>query len=193
MSRIVAISGTLLVSMFLANSSSASSDYTIDQEHTTVSFRVGHGKWSKYQGIVRKVMGKIVFDKEHIERSTVQVEMNAMSVDTMNVGRDFEVQGYGMLEAAKNPKITFTSTSVEKTGENTGTIVGNMGMAGVTRPVTLAVIFDGEGLSPWDNAQRVAFSAAGTINTSDFGFKDLIRLEIGPMLDFSIEVEATTY
>jgi polyisoprenoid-binding protein YceI len=142
--------------------------------------------------MVRKIAGKIVFDREHIESSSVQVEMDAMSVDTLDINRDHELQGYGLLEAQKNPKITFASTSVEKTGEKTGKIVGNMTMAGVTHPVTLDVIFDGEGISPWDSRQRVGFSATGTLNTNDFGFKNLIPLEIGPKLDFTIEVEATT-
>jgi polyisoprenoid-binding protein YceI len=171
----------------------ASSSYTIDPEHVTVSFTVQHSKWAKYQGMVRKIAGEIIFDREHIESSSVHVEMDAMSVDTLNVGRDYELQGYGLLEAKKNPQIKFVSTSVEKTGEKTGKIVGNMTMAGVTHPVALDVIFDGEGISPWDNFQRVGFSATGTLNTNDFGLKDLIRLEIGPKLDFTIEVEATTY
>src|SRR5207249_2387240 len=111
----------------------------------------------------------------------------AVSVDTLDVGRDYELQGYGLLEATKNPKITFASTSVEKTGEKTGKIVGNMTMAGITHTVTLDVKFDGEGISPWDNLQRIGFSASGTLDTNDFGLKDLIRQEIGPKLDFTIE------
>jgi polyisoprenoid-binding protein YceI len=171
----------------------ASNNYTIDPQHSSVSFMVPHGKWSKYQGLVRKIAGDIVFEKEHIEESSVRVRMDAKSVDTLNVERDNEVQGFGFLYASKNPDITFASTSVEKTSEKTGKIIGNLTMAGVTHPVTLDVIFDGEGVSPWDNFQRVAFSATGTLDTNDFGLKDLTRLGIGPKLDFKIEVEATTY
>ncbi len=89
--------------------------------------------------------------------------------------------------------ITFVSTSVEKTGEKTDTIVGNMTMAGISHSVVLNVIFDGEGVSSWDSRHRVGFSATGTLDTNDFGLKDLTLLEIGPKLDFTIEVEATRY
>lgn len=171
----------------------ASDRYLIDLRHSSVFFTISHGKWSKYQGLVRKFSGRIVFNKEHIETSSVKVEMDPMSVDTLNVERDYEVQTIGLLNVRANPEMTFASTSVEKTSEKTGKIVGNLTMAGITHPVALDVVFDGEGISSWDNFQRIAFSASGTLDTNDFGFKDLINLEIGPKLDIKIEVEATNY
>lgn len=107
----------LLALVTLAGPTFASNKYTIDPEHATVSFKIGHGKWSTYQGMVRKIAGKIFFDKENVEMSSVQVEMDAKSVDTLNFGRDYEVQSFGFLDVTKNPTIKFSSTSVERTGE----------------------------------------------------------------------------
>jgi polyisoprenoid-binding protein YceI len=168
----------------------AAETYIIDRDHVSVNFTMQHDVWAKYQGTIRTIAGTILFDKADVAKSSVQVEMAAASVDTLDLGRDHELQGYGFLMVRKNPKITFESTSVEKTGEKTGKIVGNFTMAGVTKPVSLDVIFYGEGVSQWDGLMRVGFSATGVLNTSDF-MKGLIPLNIGPELAFTIEVEAT--
>jgi polyisoprenoid-binding protein YceI len=70
-------------------------------------------------------------------------------------------------------------------------MVGDLTMAGVTKPVTLNVIFVGEGKSEWDGLNRVGFSANGSLNCNDFGLTVLQQYDIGPKLDFTIEVEAT--
>jgi polyisoprenoid-binding protein YceI len=140
---------------------------------------------------VLTIAGIILFDREDVPKSAVKVEIATASVDTLDPARDAELQGYGFLEGYNNPKMTFESTLVEKTGDKTGKIVGNFTMAGVTKPVSLVVIFDGEGRSDWDGRMRVAFSATGAINTNDFGMTGLVPLDIGPELNFTIEVEAT--
>ena len=86
------------------------------------------------------------------------------------------------------PKIVLQSTGAEKTGEKAGKITGNLSMAGITKPLVLDVIFDGEGTSSWDGLQRVGFSATGHLNVNDFGLTGVSQLDIGPQLDFTIEV-----
>ncbi|MGB8313934.1 MAG: YceI family protein [Aestuariivirga sp.] len=97
MSRTAVIASALLALMAFIPPGFASNNYTIDLEHVTVSFTVRHSIWAKYQGMVRKIAGTIIFDKEHIENSSVQVEMDAMSVDTLDVNRDNELQGYPVI------------------------------------------------------------------------------------------------
>ena len=57
-------------------------------------------------------------------------------------------------------------------------------------PVTLDVIFNGEARSPFDSKLRVGFSATGKLSTDDFKMTELPSLNIGPEVDFMIEVEA---
>ena len=166
-------------------------EYIIDPEHVSVNFSMQHMKWAKYQGTVRSILGKIVFDKEDVAASSVHVVMATQSIDTLNKEREMELfsSSGGFLDALKFPKMVFDSTSVQKTGERTGKIVGNFAMAGITHEVVLDVIFDGEAVSDWDGLMRVGFSATGTLNINDFGLTGLV--DIGPKLDFTIEVEAT--
>jgi len=192
MRNALTISGAALAIAVLINPSFAADKYRIDPEHVSVNFSIQHSMWAKYQGTIRRVDGEILFDKENVERSAVTVEILAKMVDTLDTSRDAELQGgYGFLNASAFPKITFKSTGIEKTGDKTGRIRGNLTMAGITKPVTLDAIFDGEGVSDWDGQMRVGFSATGALNTNDFGLTGLRTLNIGPELDFTIEVEAT--
>jgi polyisoprenoid-binding protein YceI len=166
--------------------------YKIDPEHVSLMFSMQHDKWAKYQGTIRTIKGEIFFDKVDVAKSSVKVEMATESVDTLDKARDSELQGNnGFLNAANFPKISFESTNVVKTGDKSGKIVGNLSMAGATKSVPLDVTFDGEAISNWDGQMRVGFSATGKLNTSDFGMTGLAALDIGPVLDFTIEVEAT--
>jgi polyisoprenoid-binding protein YceI len=166
--------------------------YRIDREHVSIIFSMQHIKWAKYQGTIRTIEGEIFFDEVDVGKSSVKVEMATESVDTLDKARDRELQGNnGFLNASEFPKISFESTNVEKTGDKSGQIAGNLSMAGFTKPVTLDVIFDGQGISNWDGRMRVGFSATGKLNTNDFGMTGLAALDIGPVLDFTIEVEAT--
>src|SRR5438552_15814693 len=97
----------------------AADAYIIDPQHVSVSFSMQHSKWAKYQGTIRTIAGTILFDREDVTRSSVQVEMASASVDTLDAARDSELQGYGFLAATKKPKITIESTSVEKIGNMT--------------------------------------------------------------------------
>ena len=168
----------------------ATDKYTIDPEHVYIQFSIQHHPWAKYLGAFHDIKGTILFDRDNVAASSVSAEIVVKSVDTSNKGRDTELQGYGFINGWGFPKITYESTRIEKTGDNTGKIIGNLTMAGVTRPVPLIVIFNGEAKSIFDNKLRVGSSATGALNTDDFNMTALPSLHIGPEVNFMIEVEA---
>ena len=179
------------VSMATVVSQSFAADkYTIDPEHVYIQFSIQHHPWAKYLGAFHDIKGTILFDRDNVAASSVRAEIAAESVDTSNKARDTELQANGFINGWSFPKITYESTRIEKTGANTGKIIGNLTMAGVTRPVSLSVIFNGEAKSVFDNKLRVGFSATGALNTDDFKMTSLPSLNIGPEVNFMIEVEA---
>ena len=182
--------GIAMWASILSGPSYAADKYTIDPEHVYIQFSIQHHPWAKYLGAFHDIKGKILFDRENVAASSVQAEIAAESVDTSNKARDAELQAHGFINGWEFPKITYASTSVEKTGDNTGKIIGNLTMAGTTVPVALDVIFNGEAKSRFDNKQRVGFSATGKLSTDDFKMTELPSLNIGPEVDFMIEVEA---
>ena len=183
--RVAILSAVSCLSLFL-EPSLAADKFTVDAEHVSVNFTIQHSKWAKYQGTVRKIEGEIYFDKTDVSKSSVKITMTVASIDTLNVPRDTELQGIVGFEF---PNMTFESTGAQKTGDKTGIVTGNFAMAGVVKPLTLDVTYDGEGVSDWDGRMRVGFSATGSLNTNEFGLTGLAHLDIGPELKFTIEVE----
>src|SRR5436190_1168186 len=103
----------------------------------TCTFWAGSGALTGFQAIVTLTIDGTA--------SSVHAEIVTASVDTSNATRDKgELQTAGFLNGAAFPVITFDSTSIEPTGEQTGKITGNLSMAGVTVPVTIDTSFNGE-------------------------------------------------
>src|SRR4029077_3824275 len=59
--------------------------------------------------------GKIEFNPQAPEQSTVHVVIQASSIDTHNAHRDKHLQSADFFDAAKYPELTFESQSIERT------------------------------------------------------------------------------
>ncbi|PCI04132.1 MAG: polyisoprenoid-binding protein [Hyphomicrobiales bacterium] len=168
----------------LSSAAFAADSYKIDPVHTWVDFKVNHGGWSAASGQFRTVSGDIVFDNDDVTKSSVTVVIDASSVDTNNGARDKHLASPDFFNSAEFPKITFESTSVTKSGDNTGEITGNLSMLGVSKPVTLSVTFNkAEG-------DKIGFSAVGELTPGDFGMAKVAGFGMGPNVKFTIELEA---
>ena len=169
----------------------AADTYRIDPQHAWVSFTVNHAGWSKAHGIIRAVGGDIVFDKDDVTKSSVKVELDATTIDTNFADRDKDLNSPDFLNTAEFPKMTFESTSIEKTGDKTGKIIGTLTLIGVSKPVTLDVVWNTEQPLPWDaKVIKSGFSATGTVNPADFGMGKVAEYGLGPSIDLAIEIEA---
>ena len=178
--------------LLLTGAASAADRYKIDPTHVWINFSIRQAPWASYLGAFHGIRGEIVLDRDNLTASSVHAEILANSIDTSNGERDQgELQLEGFLNGAAFPLITYDSTAIERTGETTGKITGDLTMAGVTVPVVLDTRYNGEGRSDWDGSMRIGFSATGMLDTNDFGMTGIVPLNIGPRVDFVIEVEAT--
>jgi polyisoprenoid-binding protein YceI len=120
-------------------------------------------------GDFHRFSGTIEVDREHPERSSVTARISAVSIDTKIQARDRHLASSEFFNAAKFPEIIFQSRSVKQTGENSGEIVGDFTMHGVTKPMTLHVKLEtplsGESLP----AQTRWLVTLDPINRRDFG------------------------
>lgn len=149
--------------------------YRLEREHSRVLFKVNHLGFSTYIAPFTGVEARLDFDPDAPEAMKVQATIQAASVETLfpDPAYDFNAQiaGPDFLDAARFPEITFASTAIERTGENTAKVTGDLTLRGVTRPVVLDVTYNGGwGNMPMDPAgARIGFSATGSLNRSDFG------------------------
>lgn len=172
----------------------AISTWTIDPAHTLVEFAVKHLMIATVKGRFGQLSGTIQIDEAEPTRSTVEVTIDAASIDTRDGQRDAHLRSADFLDVENFPAITFRSQAVEPVAENRHRIVGDFTIHGVTRPVTLDASFEGRGKDPWGN-ERVAFSATTRVQRSEFGLNWNAALEaggflVGNELKIGLEVEA---
>ena len=159
----------------------AGETYRIDTAHSAVGFKVRH-LFSHTSGRFTDFSGKLVYDAEKPVNSSIELMINAASIDTDNDTRDNHLRSNDFLHIEAHPQITFKSTRIAETGKpNHFDVTGDLTIRGVTRAVTVAVEILGFGEFP-GMGHRGGFNASTTINRQDFGVKWNKLLDAGGTL-----------
>jgi polyisoprenoid-binding protein YceI len=143
--------------------------YKLDTAHTETTFVIDRFGFTSVIGIFAKSEGMIWLDEAAPEKSRVEATVTVDSLLTADATRDEHVKGERWLNAAKNPTMTFKSTKVEKTGDTTAKVTGDMTIMGVTQPVTLDVKLNKIGTTPNSPKRQAGFTITGTISRKAFG------------------------
>jgi polyisoprenoid-binding protein YceI len=162
--------------------------YHLDSHHWSIVFDVDHLRYARFVMRFDRAKADLDFVPADIERSHVGVVIDAASIDTNVAELDALVAGPEMLDAAKFAEIRFESTTLTRTGNSTGELVGNLTIHGVTRPMTLAVTFNGAAPNPLSNDETLGFSASGTFDRSSFGLGTWFPA-VGTEVHVSIQAE----
>jgi len=167
MSRVVSL---LSVTLAMAAAAVAQAGtWQIDPNHSAAQFSVRHLGVSTVRGAFMKVTGSATYDPADPAKNTVDVSIDANSVDTRVQMRDNDLRSSNFLDVQKYPTITFKSKQAKSAGPGKMQIVGDLTIHGVTKEVTLDV--DGPSApikDPWGN-QRIGASASTKVNRKDFG------------------------
>lgn len=181
--RTLVLSAALMALPFTAFAAS----YSIDPDHTYPHFRISHLGFSTMHGRFNKSEGKMTFD-ESKGTGSVEITIDANSVDTAHEKRDKHLRSPDFLNTAEFPTITFKSSKASiKDGK--GTVDGNLTMMGVSKPVTLTVTHMKCGVHPFSKKELCGFDATAKIKRSDFGVNYGLPA-IGDEMELSFEVEA---
>jgi polyisoprenoid-binding protein YceI len=169
--------------------------WNFDVVHSTIGFTVRHLMVSKVHGYFTKWNGSLEFDAENPAKSHAEVEIDVASVDTREPQRDTHLRSGDFFEVEKHPKMTFKSTKVEKAGDGTFKVIGDLSLRGVTKSVTLDVEYGGRSKHP-QMGERIGFSGHTSIHRKDFGvsFNQVLDnggLALSDKVDVNIEIEAT--
>lgn len=162
--------------------------YTLDTPHTQVMFAVSHMGYSHSIGKFLGYSGGFTFDRSNPEKSTVDVTIDTASIDLGDQKWNDHMKNPDFFNVEKYPTMTFKSTGIAVTGENTADITGDLTILGVTKPVTLNVVHNKSGPRPSGEQFAAGFSATAKIKRSDFGMNYGIGM-IGDEVDIRIEVE----
>ena len=160
----------------------STSTWNIDPTHSVAEFKVKHMMISNVKGSFPKVSGALTLDEANSGKSSVEATIDVASIVTRDEQRDGHLKSADFFDADKYPTMTFKSTKVVKTGAQEGTVVGNLTIKDVTKPVVFAV--EGPtapGQDPWGNT-RVGISATTKISRKEFGLVWNAALETGGVL-----------
>ncbi|MEM0985951.1 MAG: YceI family protein [Pseudomonadota bacterium] len=153
------------------------SNFELEPTHAFLTAKVRHFGISDYSIDFNGLSGQLDFDADDPVQSAVSIQIDAAALETNFPDPEGKAEwetelatGGRFLDGENFPTVTFVSTRIEQTGAFTGTLTGDLNLRGVTRPVTLDVMFNGTATSPLDGGRRrVGFNANGTFNRSDFG------------------------
>jgi polyisoprenoid-binding protein YceI len=156
--------------------------WQIDTSHSSANFSVRHMMIAKVHGGFEKLGGTLTYDSANPANSHLDVEIDAASIDTRDSQRDAHLKSADFFDVEKFPKITFRSKRIERSGDDSLKLIGDLSIHGVTKETVLTV--DGPSIEmkdPFGNV-RIGASATTKLNRKDFGLNWNAALEAGGFL-----------
>jgi polyisoprenoid-binding protein YceI len=160
------------------------STWRLDPAHSTIEFAVKHMMMTTVRGRFKEFQGTLTADEEHPEGCSVEVEINAASVDTGVPERDAHLRSAEFFDVEHYPKITFRSKRLEGDFAKEGDrfrVTGDLTIRDTTMEVVLDCVYEGRGRDPWGK-ERAGFSCTTEIDRRDWGLKWNQALETGGLL-----------
>lgn len=165
--------------------------YTIDHAHSQIQFTVRHMMISKVRGWFETFDGEVNLDEENPANTTVEIRIDASSVNTREDKRDAHLRSGDFLHAENHPMMVFKSTRVEQTGPESAKMYGDLTIRDITHPIVMDVEFSGSAKSPW-GATSFGFNGHTVINRKDWNLTWNAALETGGVLvadEIAIDIE----
>ncbi|MFY1711358.1 YceI family protein [Tritonibacter mobilis] len=180
-----ALIGTAATSAF-----AAPEKYTLDSSHSQILFSYNHLGYSTTWGMFSGFEGEIMFDQEDPANSSVSVSMPVKSMFTGWEARFNHFMSDDFFGAADDEMVSFTSTGIEVTGEDTAKITGDLTLNGVTKSVVLDAKLNKAGEHPMAKKPWVGFDATTTLVRSEYELGQFAPF-VGDEVEVKISVEAT--
>lgn len=152
-----------------AQEGTKTTQWQFDPAHSAAHFSVRHLMISNVRGHFNQLSGSVTINPQDPSKSTVEVAIEAASINTREPQRDEHLRSADFFDVAKHPLLTFRSTRIEARGADEFKVTGQLTIHGVTKEVTMDV----EGPTPsvkdpWGNI-RAGVTASTKINRKDFG------------------------
>lgn len=179
------VAAALLAAPLLALA--APTTWNVDASHSQVGFAVKHLVISTVRGEFTKYSGVASLDDADPARSSVDVTIEAASVDTRVADRDGHLRSPDFLDVARYPSITFRSTKVTASGKDRLAVAGDLTLHGVTRPVVLDVTTSPAVKGMFGETRR-AFAGQTRISRKEFGLAWGKVVEAGPVVGDEIAI-----
>ena len=142
--------------------------YTADPNHTQVTWQVNHMNFSFLEGQIGATGGTLMIDPAKPSNAKIDVTFATDKLSVTSVPFATHLMSKDFFDSATYPTAHFVSTRVTVTG-NKATVIGNLTIKNVTKPVTLDATFIGAGINPNNKKTNIGFRAISSISRSEFG------------------------
>lgn len=182
----------VLAAGLMAAATIASADaekYVLDASHSQIVFSYNHLGYSTTYGMFSGFEGEIMFDQEDPATSSVSVSMPVKSMITGWEERFGHFMSPDFFGATDDEMVTFVSTSIEVTGENTALITGDLTLNEVTKSVVLDAKLNQAGDHPMAGKPWAGFDATTTLVRSEYNLGQFAPF-VGDEVPVTISIEA---
>ncbi len=147
--------------------------WTLDPTHSELGFKIKHLMITNVSGNFTQFDVTAETPTGEFADAAITATIDVKSINTNNPQRDELAEEY--------PNITFTSTKIEKTDDETFQVTGDLTIKNTTKPVKVIAEYSGITTDPWGNT-KAGFSLSGKLNRQDFGINYNATLESGGVL-----------
>lgn len=176
-----------LVTLISQATVQAQTSWKSDKAHSKLTFSVVHLGISDVEGLFRNFDATITATKADFSDGVFELTADVKSIDTEIEMRDNHLRSPDFFDAEKFDKITFKSTSIKPAGKNKYTLNGNLTMHGITRPVSMNLLYRGTIVHPMNKTNVAGFQLTGLLKRSDFNIGPNFK---APMISDEVEIKA---
>lgn len=180
----------MLLGFLVVSSAALADDLKADPVHSFVVFDVHHFGAGYVYGTFAGPTGTVGYDAGDLAKTTFDLSVASNSIDTRNSNRDKDLKGPDFFDVKQFPTLSFKSTSVSKTGDNTMSVTGDLTLHGVTKSITVPIEFTGSG--KMGNQARFGFRADFKVDRTDFGIVKDPEPAIGNEIHIIVAIEAVS-
>ncbi|MCB9034233.1 MAG: YceI family protein [Chitinophagales bacterium] len=161
-----------LIGFLMVSAQALKQVWTNDSAHSQLYFTVTHLGFNNISGTFDDVTINVTTTTPDFSDATIELSAKTNSINTLIEARDNHLKSADFFDAEKFPALTFKSTALKKKRKGKYKLTGNLTMHGVTKPVTLDLVFKGQKLNPMSSKPTTAFEATGIIKRSEFAVGD---------------------
>ena len=143
--------------------------WNLDKSHAKLGFTITHLMISDVEGTFKTFDVTLTASKEDFSDAAISLTADVNSINTDNEKRDAHLKSADFFDAAKYPSLSFKSKSFTQVSGKNYKLTGDLTMHGVTKTVTLDVVYNGTITHPMNKKLVAGFKISGTIKRSDFG------------------------
>ena len=160
---------TMIIAAVMVSLATFAQTWNLDKAHAKLGFTITHLMVSDVEGSFKSFDVTLTSSKEDFSDAVINLTAEVGSINTDNEKRDAHLKSPDFFDAAKYPTLTFKSKSLTQVSGKNYKLTGDLTMHGITKPVTLDVVYNGTITHPMSKKLVAGFKVSGTFKRSDFG------------------------